>query len=234
MEIYKPLVTEFATVDQLMREAETLFIDRVLSTIGETGVSRVAFSGGATPLPLYAKLALNPVIDWSKIEIFQTDERYIDPADKDSNQFNILKSIEPALPELREINVFNTTLPIDMTIKDYTEKLEVLDGPFFDFTILGIGPDGHIASLFPGGKYLKHQDELVIQTNAPRDFAVSKRLSLTIESILNSTEILVILTGDNKKEVLPEMLEGYKLATEFPAKFLLAHPRVRIYTCFEE
>ena len=191
-------------------------------------------SGGNTPLPLYSRLATNPVIDWSKIEIFQTDERYIDKDSDDSNQKHIIKSFEPALEELREINVFNTDLPIEMTIKDYMEKLEVLDGPFFDFTILGVGPDGHIASLFPGGKYLKHQDDSVIQTTAPAEFAVSKRLSLTIESILNSTEILIILTGDNKKDVLPEMLEGDRPASEFPAKFLLAHPRVRIYTCFEE
>ena len=121
-----------------------------------------------------------------------------------------------------------------MTIKEYSEKLDTLDGSFFDFTVLGIGQDGHIASLFPGGKYLKHQEETVIQTSAPRDFAVGKRISLTVESILSSSEILIMLVGENKQEALQEMLEGEKPATQFPAKFLLAHPNVRIYCCFAE
>ncbi|MEM1312737.1 MAG: 6-phosphogluconolactonase [Patescibacteria group bacterium] len=233
MKIYKPIITEFSYSEKLYQEAEGLFIDRVLSTTGQEGVARVALSGGITPLPLYHKLAINPVIDWDRIELYQTDERYVAPDNKDSNQLHIQNNIREALPEIKEINFFNTQLPIDMTIKEYSEKLDTLDGNFFDFTVLGIGADGHIASLFPGGKYLKHQEETVIQTSAPRDFAIGKRISLTVESILSSSEILILLVGDNKQEALQEMLEGKKPATQFPAKFLLAHPNVRIYCCFE-
>lgn len=225
------MVTEFETTKQLYMKAEELFVDRVLGAVGETGVGRVAFSGGTTPLPLYSRLSQNPVIDWEKIEIFQTDERYVPANSLDSNQFQITQCLGPAAMEARELNFFNTLLPINMTVKDYSEKLEVLDGPYFDFTVLGIGSDGHIASLFPGGKYLRHQSTSVIETVAPREFSVAKRVSLTLESILNSHEILILLIGENKSGILLEMLEGEIKASDFPAKFLLAHPNVKIYQC---
>jgi 6-phosphogluconolactonase len=231
MNIYRPVVTEFETTQQLYIKAEELFVDRVLGAVGETGVGRVAFSGGKTPLPFYSRLSQNPVIDWEKIEIFQTDERYVPSNSPDSNQYQITQCLGHAAKEVRELNFFNTSLPIDMTVKDYAERLEALDGPYFDFSVLGVGEDGHIASLFPGGKYLKHQTSPVIETVAPREFKVAKRVSLTLESILNSHEILILLIGDNKKDILPELLEGELSASEFPAKFLLAHPNVKIYQC---
>lgn len=231
MKIYRPIVTEFETTKQLYMKAEELFVDRVLGAVGETGVGRVAFSGGTTPLPLYSRLSQNPVIDWEKIEIFQTDERYVPANSPDSNQLQITQCLGLAAEEVRELNFFDTLLPIDMTVKDYSEKLEVLDGPYFDFTVLGIGQDGHIASLFPGGKYLKHQPLPVVETVAPREFSVAKRVSLTLESILNSHEILILLIGESKIDVLSEMLEGDMKASDFPAKFLLAHPNVKIYQC---
>ncbi len=231
MKIYRPAVTEFETPDVLFKDVEDFLVDRVFDAIAQNGSARIALSGGKTPLPLYSRISLNPILEWDKIEIYQTDERYVAPTDPESNQFNIAHSLDLAVKEAKEWNFFNTKLPIEMTIKECIEKLETLDGPYFDLTILGVGPDGHIASLFPNGKYLKHQEKTVIETSAPKDFSVTKRISLTVESILNSKEIFLIITGDNKSDILSEMLEGEKSAVEFPAKFLLAHPNLRIFQC---
>lgn len=233
MQIYKPFVIDFETTQELFQKAQDLFIERVLGTVGDMGSSRILLSGGQTPLPFYEKLSHNAVIDWSKIEIYQSDERYLSDESQDSNQKQISKSFENSLSEIKELNFFNTKLPIDIATRDYGEKLETLDGPYFDFAILGIGEDGHIASLFPEGDYLQHQDVTVIETEAPLGIAGKQRMSLTIESILNTTEILVILTGARKEYILGELLEGKKTASEFPAKFLLAHPNVNIFQCLQ-
>jgi len=233
MQIYKPFVIDFETTQELFLKAQDLFIERVLGTVGDMGCGRILLSGGQTPLPFYTQLANNAVIDWSKIEIYQTDERYISADSPSSNQNQIRKSLENSLVEIKELNFFDTRLPIEIAIKEYGGKLETLDGPYFDLAILGIGEDGHIASLFPKGDYLQHQEVAAIETQAPSEFSVSQRMSLTIESILNSTEILVILTGSRKEYILSEMLEGKKTASEFPAKFLLAHPNVSIFQCLQ-
>jgi 6-phosphogluconolactonase len=123
-------------------------------------------------------------------------------------------------------------LEYDKCIENYREILDSLDEPFFDVCILSIGSDGHIASLFPNQEYLKHQEQTVIPTIATDDLPIPRRVSLSLETILSSRKLLVILKGDGKNKVLEEMLEGTKPAIDFPAKFLLAHPHLYIYTCF--
>ena len=231
--IYPPKITHFESLSTLLETAYLSLEENILSTLGHKGTCRLLFCGGSTPLPLYAKIGKSPVIDWTRLEIFQSDERFIDPKNENSNQFQIKKSLgDFAVQELEtagNLHLWRTDSTVAQALADYDEKLDCLDGVWFDEAILGIGPDGHIASIFPGSVFVQDAKTIATQT---ADFAVAQRLSLTVESLLNSEKITVLLTG-NKIDVLQEMLEGKLPATQFPAKFLLAHPNLHILTNFE-
>lgn len=234
--IFPPKITQFESQEQLYESAYLNLEENILSHQSHQGNCRIALSGGFTPMELYQKIGKSPIIDWQKLEIFQTDERFIDQNDQRSNQFQIRKSLGlEACTKLEEnFNIYwlKSDEKLEKCLDKYNEILENLDGVWFDEVILGIGSDGHIASLFPSGSYLKHQENRVIATETSV-FEVTQRLSLTLESVLNSSKITILLVGANKSEVLQELVEGKMSAIDFPAKFLLAHPNVHILACFE-
>lgn len=232
--IYKPKVVEFEGDDILYRKASEYIEGVILDNQSEHGIARMLLSGGKTPMPIYKILGNNGAIDWNNLELFCSDERCVPATDPNSNQGNIIKSLSNmVIDNCREVNFFDTSCEIEECVKSYIDKLEALDDVWFDIAVLGLGADGNIASLFPNNEYLRHHDNSVIATIAPKTESISQRVSLTVESILNSREILIVLNGDNKINVLSELLEGHQKATEFPAKFLLSHPKVSIFCCFQ-
>ena len=174
-----------------------------LKLIPQSG--KIALSGGTTPAPLYKQLPQSPTY-------YQIDERYVPKADKDSNQKMIREAFSP-----QKFYAFNTSLPIEESLKEYESHLP----ENFDLTILGIGEDGHFASLFPHqnpqGKTAHTQTE---------NFAIKDRLTLTAETILKSKAILVLLK--NKGQVLEELKNPTKSPEEFPALKLDNHPNLSI------
>lgn len=234
--IFPPKIIQFESPEKLYEIAYLTLEENILSHQSHQGSCRIALSGGLTPLELYQKIAKSPVIDWQKLEVFQTDERFIDQNDQRSNQFQIKKSLGLEICSKLEENFgifwLKSDEKVEKCLQKYNEILENLDGIWFDEVILGIGMDGHIASLFPQGNYLKHQESPTITTETTF-FEVSQRLSLTLESLLNSSKITILLVGSNKSEVLQELVEGKLSAVDFPVKFLLAHPNVHILACFE-
>jgi|GEM_PF-645165 len=232
--LYKPTLTEFETTDSLYRFLANSLEEKILTYEAEHGVVRLLLAGGQTPLPLYKYLGQKSSTPWDSVEIYQSDERFIDTISNDSNQKLIAGSLGQDTLELcRSVNFFQTDSTIEASLEDYQERLESLDGVWFDLAIIGIGPDGHFASLFPGGDYLRHQEVGVLATTAPDSMPITERLSLTIESVLNTREIIVILSTPEKELVLSELMEGSLRASQFPAKFLLTHPKVRIYFCLQ-
>jgi 6-phosphogluconolactonase len=119
---------------------------------------------------------------------------------------------------------------LENTVKSYKSILEMLDVPLFDLAILGVGEDGHIASLFPNNDYLKGDQDLAIATKGPNNI---DRISLSLDAILSTKNIIVYMTGENKANVIEEIFYGSKKAIDFPVKFLFAHPNVTIYYCNE-
>lgn len=235
VELHRPAVFHYETSEQMYKQAEEMVLRQVLDVTSELGLARVALAGGTTPMPLYELISADPAFPWTEVEFFQTDERYL-PADSDSsNQYKIKQAFGPEVLALsRGLKTYSIDLTPEIAVKNYHEELDDLDGKMFDLVILGIGDDGHIASLFPEGDYLKHQPKHTILTSAPASLAGQQRMTLTLESILNSEMILVLLKGSDKREVVTEMLEGRKKAYEFPAKFLLAHPNLKIFQTFED
>lgn len=233
MEFYKPVITTFETNASMYESAATLAINQILDSISENGISRIALSGGNTPLPLYKKLFSNPFIEPELIELYQTDERYIDNDSNQSNQLNINNCLGENTAYFKEINFIDTNLSIENAVSQYNEIIESLDGPLFDLTILGVGEDGHIASLFPKGNYLNGFQPSVHFTSTSK-FDTKERITLSLNSLLKSSMLLILLTGERKRHIVPEILEGKKEAIDFPAKFLLCHPNVTILESFED
>ena len=232
MEIYKPKIVDFESKETLYNHLASYLVDRILEINGDEGAVRVCFSGGTSVTPLYKILREQVLIPWEKVQFYLSDERLVDTKSEKSNQYQISQTFgENFLSEAGEVNFFETNLPIEQVIKNYQEKLENIDGTLFDLTVLGVGPDGHIASLFPGGSYLRHHEDKVLATTAPAEFDVSKRISLSVESLLDSKEILLLVVGDSKKYIPSEILQGTRKAVDFPVKFLLANPNFKIFYC---
>lgn len=185
----------------------------------------LALSGGSTPAPVYEELTKR-VFPWESVSVFLADERCVPPDHPDANAKLIRESFSvPAqffFPE--------TTSP-DCGAKHY-ETLFQHQGGVFDVAVLGIGPDGHIASLFPHSSVLSENHSLVTTSETER-FAVRQRITFTLPVLLNAKKLVVLLKGKSKEEVLTEWFAGSLSPEEFPAKYVLEHSNSFVFFCEE-
>lgn len=188
---------------------------------------RLALSGGTTPGPFYSALAEQQSpqgpIDFSKMELFQVDERCVSRDDPESNYRLINESLLKKLKaQPREFHAVKTNLPIEEAVTTYENQLFDLAEHPLDFTVLGMGPDGHIASLFPGTPALKEKKRLVAHSQTDH-FKIKDRITLTLPPILKSRAILVLVKGRDKESAIEELRHGAKPVNEFPARALEEH-----------
>ena len=186
-----------------------------------------ALAGGKTPIPVYAKLPQSKKIDFSALHIYVVDERYVPVTYADSN-LGKLKSALFDKVELGEVCAFDTSLAIEDALAVYEQKLQKIPEGSFDLAVLGIGTDGHVASLFPKSSGLYESKRFVTHT-ITETLSVRDRLTLTFPAIMKSKQILVLVSGAHKKIVLEELFESPKTIAELPAKALLNHPDVVLY-----
>jgi len=209
-----------------------------LPVVEETvGLAFLGLSGGKTPTPLYRLLGEDEKINWAKTEVFLVDERMV-PRDSDkSNSKMIRESLYAGSnePNLAFFHDFMTELPVDETIDQYREEFTLVPEEQLDVVILGVGPDGHFASIFPGWleKSKRFYDEggtaMLSETEA---FDVKDRITLTAELIKKAKKIFVVLKGKEKLAVLEELEKGSKTPEQFPVKFLLQdRAQVEIFYC---
>lgn len=188
----------------------------------------IALSGGSTPLPLYKALAKDHAIPFDRIELFQVDERYVSKNHPDSNRKMIEEYLISKIHEkLKGWNFFDTSFPIEQALQRYDKILNKKIEQGFNLIILGIGNDGHIASIFPNTKFILEQKN-VTHTHT-EIFTIRDRLTITLPMILKSEQIIVLLRGKEKLTVIEELKTGTKTPDEFPTKFLLKHPHLDIF-----
>jgi 6-phosphogluconolactonase len=178
------------------------------AAVAARGKFAMAVSGGHTPWVMLRALA-NLEVPWAAIEIFQVDERVAPPGDPDRNLTHLHKSLLEHVPISREqIHAMPVEMSdLDAAAKQYAATLrEVLGSPsVLDLAHLGLGPDGHTASLVPGDPVLKVTDSDVGVTGV---YMGRRRMTLTYPMLNRSRKILWLVTGAEKVEMLSRLQAG--------------------------
>ena len=185
-------------------------------------------AGGATPRSLYSLLSDQSNVPWDKIFFFFGDERHVPPDDPDSNFRMARESLFSRANVLAE-NIFrvpaeipdaeNAAQSYEQTLRQFF-RLEGKTLPRFDLILLGLGPDSHTASLFPGTAAL-HEDERWVAANWVEKFK-TWRITLTYPVINNAAEIIFMVAGAEKQEALLQVLQGKSDVETYPAQGI--HP----------
>ena len=207
-----------------------VFAERVERAVAKRGVARVAISGGSTPKMMFGLLAdpsgpfLNTV-PWDKLQLFWVDERCVGPDDPESN-YGVAKELLLSKVGIPEANVFRMEGELDpeeaaaryeSTLRNVM-KLEGAETPAFDLGTLGMGPDGHTASLFPHTAGLDEMGRLVIANHVPQKD--TWRISLTWPVINHAAEVVFEIDGDSKADVLAEVLTGPRDVERLPSQLI--------------
>jgi 6-phosphogluconolactonase len=180
-------------------------------------------AGGSTPKATYEILARDYAdrIDWSKVHVFFGDERTVPPDHEDSNYRMAREALLNHVP-VGSIHRMRGELPPDEAAAAYEEELREFFGaeglPRFDLILLGIGGDGHTASLFPETSALEVHDRWVVANPVPK--LDTTRITLTIPVINAARSVVFLVAGEDKAEALKEILEGDADPREYPARLI--------------
>ncbi|MEY2986230.1 MAG: putative 6-phosphogluconolactonase protein [Candidatus Parcubacteria bacterium] len=191
------------------------------------GEANLAVSGGTTPFVIYKELAKQS-LDFSKINLIQVDERYVTETNPESNWQSISKSFDGV--DFRQIIRFEYSDQIQDSLSQSQSQLP----PKLGLTILGMGLDGHFASLFAGGEYWDNPNlDKAIITQAPANYQTRYRLSLSPEYIYNSNQIIILIKGQDKYTKLQNQLQNATGVKNWPLEYLYNQPNISVYACLE-
>jgi 6-phosphogluconolactonase len=208
----------------------TLLIQGIEAAIDDHGVCMLGLSGGSTPRPIYEALGKETEIDWHKVWLFLVDERHVSPANGDSNTKLVYDTIlQGAGSADIQFCAPDTSLPAEACAAEYDKRLKKLfddvTGP--DIVTLGLGDDGHIASLFPPVADAGFGPGRAIHTVTDR-FAVRDRISVTLPVLKAANQKMFFLKGEAKAKVWTEMLASTEPPTRWPAKDVMASGGVTV------
>jgi len=196
---------------ETVAERAAEYITRHLhSAVQERGVAHLALSGGTTPERTFELLAAEPV-EWSAVELWFADERCVGPQDEQSNYLMAAKSLlEPAaIAEERVHRMLGELGPHEGAAQYAQELAESLatDGvPVLDLIVLGIGPDGHVASLFPGASTLDAGNDAVCLGVEGSPKPPPERITLSLAVLRAARSCLLLATGAGKADAVSAML----------------------------
>lgn len=209
--------------EKLAEAAAREFAAKAAEAIEEHGRFAVVLAGGSTPKAMYGILArdYSDSIDWSKVHVFFGDERTVPPDHEDSN-YRMAR--EALLDHIRvgSVHRMRCELTPDEAASAYEEQLREFFGseelPRFDLILLGIGGDGHTASLFPETPALEVRDRWVVANPVPKLDTI--RTTLTIPVINAARSVAFLVAGEDKAEALKEILEGDADPRKYPARLI--------------
>ncbi len=207
----------------LIERGLALVKEKIELSIQERGLCTIALAGGSTPKPLYERLA-NQSLTWDKIQVFWGDERYVPPTHPDSNQkmarlaWLDSVNIPPSNIHPMPTNAGNPIIDAqtyDNEIRSFFAVNEP-EIPIFDIILLGMGDDGHTASLFPHTEALQVKDSLI--TVGKKDG--QPRLTFTVPLINQARCVIFLVAGSNKQAALDQIFAPIADANNYPSRLI--------------
>ncbi|OLE13420.1 MAG: 6-phosphogluconolactonase [Acidobacteria bacterium 13_1_20CM_4_56_7] len=211
----EPQVRIFGSPQELFRAAAEEFCVTGSKSIQDHGRFTVALSGGSTPRGLHQELVTNfsSCLPWDKVFFFWGDERHVPPDSSDSNYRMANETLLSKLPISPE-NIFRVPAELpdargaagkyEQTLQQFFRSKQGAF-PKFDFILLGMGPDGHTASLFPGTAALQAKDHLVVANWV--DKLNTFRITFTYPVLNNAASVMFLVNGDEKAEMVRRALK---------------------------
>jgi len=216
------------TPQELFEAAAELVASTASEAIAERGRFTIALSGGSTPKNLYNLLATNArsSLPWDRMFFFFGDERHVPPTDPESNYRMANEAMLSKVP-VAPGNVFRVeaekpdagaaATAYEQTLRKFF-ALEAGQIPAFDLILLGMGPDGHTASLFPGTEALQEKSKLFVANWVEK--LKTHRLTLTLPVLNAARCVAFLVSGTDKAPVLKSVLEGDAPGEQYPAKLV--------------
>jgi 6-phosphogluconolactonase len=217
--------------DAFARTAAEAFTAAATEATCERGRFLVVLAGGSTPRPVYQLLATDPAlrtkVDWRRVHVYWGDERAVPPDDQRSNFRMAHEALLAHVPvPAAQVHRIRGEDGPERAAEEYDTRLRVLarsqdrDIPRFDLVLLGMGADGHVASLFPRSAALDDvRRHVAAVTGAGVD---PPRITLTPPPLRDARAIVVLVSGAHKTATLRAVLEGGPGAAELPARIVLA------------
>lgn len=210
-----PEIHIFSDPQDLASKAADLFLSSAEQAIAASNRFLVGLSGGTTPKTLYSILTSSSYarrLDWSKVQFLFGDERCVPPSHPDSNFAMVNETLfTPLKIPSTQIHRMRGEDPPQTAASQYEDTLRRLSAPapgewpVLDLILLGMGNDGHTASLFPGTTSLNEQTRWVVPNLAPQ--GTRSRLTLTLGVINHASVVLFLVTGPNKAHVVRQVIE---------------------------
>ncbi|HEX2917040.1 MAG TPA: 6-phosphogluconolactonase [Edaphobacter sp.] len=219
-----------STPAEVAKAAAELFTTSVINAAKSRGVARVAISGGTTPKAMFALLA-DPAqpfvkeIPWDKLDLYWVDERSVGPNDAESNYRMTREALlsKVPLPAERihrmegELNPEEAAARYEAVIRNGF-RLEGAETPTFDLVLLGMGDDGHTASLFPHTEAINDMTHIVVANHVPQKN--TWRITLTWPVINQGREVAFLIEGAGKAQVLNEVMQGPYQPDTYPSQII--------------
>ena len=229
----------YPTSQALLEAAAQHLLDHARQAIETRNSFTIALAGGSTPKGLYAMLAAPPFrsqLDWTKIRFFWGDERHVPPDHADNNYRMAHEALLSRVPiSMTHVHRVPSELPDAQTVADQYEAvlrkqfdLSEPDSPRFDFILLGMGPDGHTASLFPGTRAVHETNRLVAAPWVER--LQASRITFTPVLLNHARQVTFLISGHAKAQTLYDVLEGPFQPGVLPAQII--GPRAGALTWF--
>ena len=205
-----------ATPEDLARAAAKRFVVKSSETVALRGISTIALSGGSTPKLLYQLLAdpnepFREQVPWSRIQFFWADERHVPPDHRESNYRMANEAMLAHVPVTSD-NV-HRIMSENTNAAEVAEQYEEVVPQRFDLILLGLGTDGHTASIFPGSEVLLETKRLVAAPWVEKLRAY--RITMTLPLINNAASVVFLVSGAEKAEIVKGVLQGPK---RYPAQ----------------
>jgi 6-phosphogluconolactonase len=204
--------------EAVARAAASAVVEGAFRAIHEHGNFRLVLAGGRTPRAAYELLAgeLREEVDWRRVTLFFGDERCVPPTDPASNYRMVKESLlDPLKLPPSSVRRMAGEVPADNAAAEYDVELRraIEDRqPAFDLVLLGMGPEGHTASLFPGNPALDERHRAAMHVSVPA--TPPDRLTMTPVSLASTRQILFLVTGEDKADAISQV---FKDESQLPA-----------------